>query len=73
MAINTVVTKGYGNGTYTGTIALVVTRGYAIGDAALISAAGTITTQLDSRTIASQLDSRTIVTQLDSRTITTKL
>ena len=73
MAINTVVTRGYGNGTYTGTIALVSTRGYAIGDAAETSPAGTIITQLDSRTITSALDSRTIVTQLDARTITTKL
>lgn len=31
MAIRTVVTRGYGNGTFDGTIALVVTRGYAIG------------------------------------------
>ena len=35
MAIRTVVTRGYGNGTFNGTIALVVTRGYAIGDALL--------------------------------------
>lgn len=33
MAIRTVVTRGYGNGTFNGTIALVVTRGYAIGSA----------------------------------------
>ncbi len=33
MAIRTVVTEGYGNGTFNGTIALVVTRGYAIGAA----------------------------------------
>jgi hypothetical protein len=31
MAIRTVVTRGYGNGTFNGTIALVTTRGYAIG------------------------------------------
>ena len=30
MAIRTVVTRGYGNGTFNGTIPLVVTRGYAI-------------------------------------------
>ena len=30
MAIRTVVTRGYGNGTFNGTIALAVTRGYAI-------------------------------------------
>ncbi len=30
MAIRTVITRGYGNGTFNGTIPLVVTRGYAI-------------------------------------------
>ena len=30
MAIRTVVTEGYGNGTFDGTIALLVTSGYAI-------------------------------------------
>ena len=33
MAIRTVVTRGYGNGTYNGTIRLVVMRGYQPGDA----------------------------------------
>ena len=33
MAIRTVITRGYGNGTFNGTIALVVTAGYAIGAA----------------------------------------
>ena len=28
MAIRTVITRGYGNGTFNGTIPLVVTRGY---------------------------------------------
>ena len=31
MAIRTVVTRGFGNGTFNGTITLVVLRGYAIG------------------------------------------
>ena len=31
MAIRTVVTRGYGNGTFTGTIALVTLRGYSPG------------------------------------------
>ena len=31
MAIRTVLTRGYGNGTFNGTIALAVTRGYATG------------------------------------------
>jgi len=43
MAIRTVVTRGYGNGTFSGTIALVVTRGYAIGEAATLA---TYTTSL---------------------------
>lgn len=33
MAIRDIVTRGYGNGTYSGTIAKVVTRGYSIGEA----------------------------------------
>lgn len=33
MAIRTVVTRGYGNGTFNGTIPLVVTRGYLAGAA----------------------------------------
>ncbi len=36
MAIRTVVTRGFGNGTFSGTISLVVARGYATG-AAIIS------------------------------------
>ncbi len=32
MSVSHVVTRGYGNGTLVGTIALVVTRGYAIGE-----------------------------------------
>lgn len=38
MAIRTVVTRGYGNGTFNGTVALVVIRGYA---AAAATVAGT--------------------------------
>ena len=36
MAIRTVITRGFGNGTFNGTIALVVTRGYAIQTAAAV-------------------------------------
>ena len=35
MAIRTVVTRGYGNGVFNGTVANVVLRGYSIGDGAL--------------------------------------
>lgn len=38
MAIRTVVTAGYGNGTFNGTIADVVTRGYTIGAQAAVAA-----------------------------------
>jgi hypothetical protein len=34
MAIRDVVLRGYGNGTFNGTIPLVVTRGYGIGEEA---------------------------------------
>ena len=36
MAIRTVVTAGFGNGTFNGTITDVVLRGYTIGEAVLI-------------------------------------
>lgn len=35
MAIRTIITRGYGNGTFNGTIGLVVTRGYTIGAAVI--------------------------------------
>ena len=38
MAIRTVVTRGYGNGTYNGTMPLVVLRGYVSGDAVIVVA-----------------------------------
>ena len=38
MTIRTVVTRGYGNGTFSGAIALVVTRGYGIGAAVAVVA-----------------------------------
>lgn len=34
MAIRTVITRGFGNGTFNGTIGLVVTKGYATGSVA---------------------------------------
>ena len=36
MAIRTIVTRGYGNGTFLGTIPLVATRGYTPGAPAVI-------------------------------------
>lgn len=36
MAIRSVVTRGFGNGTFNGTIPLVATRGYAIGSAVVV-------------------------------------
>ena len=43
MAIRTIITRGYGNGTFDGSIAEIVTRGYTIGEAAPIQ-----TTKVDS-------------------------
>lgn len=42
MAIRTVVTRGYGNGTFNGTIALVVLRGYISSAAIVPSTTGNI-------------------------------
>jgi len=38
MSIASVATRGFGNGTFTGTIPLVATRGYSIGEAIEINA-----------------------------------
>ena len=43
MAIATVVTRGYGNGTVTGAIPLVITRGYVAGAAVIALESATIT------------------------------
>ena len=40
MAIATVFTRGYGNGTFNGTIPLVLRRGYLVGD--VVAAAPTV-------------------------------
>lgn len=37
MAIRTIITRGYGNGTFNGTIALIIIRGYNIAAAAVIT------------------------------------
>lgn len=37
MAIRTVVTRGFGNGTFNGTIALVVLRGYIAAAAVIVT------------------------------------
>ena len=53
MAIRTVVTRGYGNGTFNGTIPLVVRRGYASS-----VVAGSFTLNLDPRTSSLALQER---------------
>ena len=40
MAIRSVILRGYGNGTFNGTIPLVSTRGYAIGDVTVLAQPG---------------------------------
>ena len=70
MAIRTVVTRGYGNGTFNGTIPLVVTRGYAIGAAlALLARADNASYALyrDHRTVVGFRDHRSVVPYRDKR------
>ena len=50
MVIRTVVTRGFGNGTFNGTIALVVTAGYAISVAAIPVAIQLVSMALDGKT-----------------------
>jgi hypothetical protein len=42
MSIRHVVTRGYGNGTFSGTIGDVVLRGYSLGAAVAAAAAGAL-------------------------------
>ncbi len=63
MAIRDIVTRGYGNGTFSGTIALVTLRGYTSSDRA------TVDFTLRSRSIAFTLDDRDITLSLPSRDI----
>jgi len=42
MTINVVVTAGFGNGTFNGTIAELVTRGYTIGEVVIVPAGDAI-------------------------------
>lgn len=63
MAIRTVVTRGYGNGTFNGTIALAVTRGYAIG------AGGAPIVTPDHRIMGMAAQTRTLAVQSDDRTL----
>ncbi len=46
MAIRTVVTRGFGNGTFNGTIGLVVVRGYASGAAVVVASAASAAVKL---------------------------
>ncbi len=45
MATQTIFTRGFGNGTFNGTIPLVITRGYAIGAAVVITGIVDLTTR----------------------------
>jgi len=62
MAIRTVVTRGFGNGTFNGTIAFVVTRGYAIGEAVVV-------TTPHGRTLYVEPQNRKTVIEPQNRTI----
>ena len=70
MAINTVVTAGFGNGTFAGTIPLVVLRGYAIGEeipSVAISGRFDINMPPQDRLIMHPFEDRTILAPPKSR------
>ena len=67
MAIRDIVTRGYGNGTFNGTIPLVVLRGYTSSDRA------TVDFTLKSRSIAFTLSDRDITLTLPERDISFSL
>lgn len=65
MALGHVVTRGYGNGTFAGTIPFVVTRGYTIGEVVEVVAGKTS----EARVILIQADDRLVAIQADDRVL----
>ena len=61
MAIRSVVCRGYGNGTFTGTIPFVVTAGYAIGAAIVEDVIQTLANVLTAARIAPDLVGATVI------------
>jgi len=68
MAIRTVVTRGYGNGTFNGTIPLAVTRGYAIGVVIPAPLSRTMSIFGEIRTLSISSESRIMNVENDNRT-----
>lgn len=62
-SISSVTTMGFGNGTFSGTMSLVVTMGYGIGEAAAGVVAGVVVSEFRSRTAQAEFRSRTIVAE----------
>ena len=71
-ALSYLVTEGFGNGVFTGTIPLVVTIGYLIGEAAVYDPLGFLVA-LPPRTFQAELRHRTLSTFLPDRTFTVTL
>jgi hypothetical protein len=69
MAIATVVTRGYGNGTITGTIPLVVTRGYMAAASTFANSPRIVYSRAHTRTVTSPQDTRTVTAPEDARTV----
>ena len=72
MAIETVVTRGFGNGTFNGTIALATTRGYAIGAVIIFDPLGFAST-VPQRGFQGTLRPRTFDTFLPDRSLSATL
>lgn len=70
MAVRELVTRGFGNGTFDGTIAFIATSGYIFKQAVRISGALTdIKFPTDDREISMSFDDKTIKTSHDNREI----
>jgi hypothetical protein len=65
MAIRTVVTRGFGNGTFNGTIALVVLRGYIAGVGVAIPIKSFISTEADMTRTSKEADQTHVSLEAD--------
>ena len=72
MAIRTVVTRGYGNGTFNGTIPLVVTRGYSIGAAVVITGIVDLTTRARDFSLTTRARDFSLTTRARDFSLTTR-
>ena len=73
MSIALVVTRGYGNGTLTGTIPFVTTRGYSIGEVIISPTNRIMVPTVQARTMLIAAVGRTVTPTVIKRTMTPKV